>query len=124
MPRNLSWGGYRDGHFPVTTINPICPTIFKATVKDVQRVPRRKAVINDEHSLVCALPGRTIPPAGSLVNGVAFVSLLNTATGALQYSTYLGGTNSDTGYSIASDSAGLAYVTGQTLSVSGGLTMA
>jgi hypothetical protein len=59
----------------------------------------------------------SIPPAGSLVNGVAFVSLLNTATGALQYSTYLGGTNSDTGYSIASDSAGLAYVTGQTSSI-------
>jgi len=58
----------------------------------------------------------SIPPAGSVAQGVAFVSLLNPATGALQYSTYLGGTASDVGYSIASDSAGLAYVTGQTSS--------
>ena len=58
----------------------------------------------------------SIPPAGSVAQGVAFVSLLNPATGTLQYSTYLGGTNSDTGYAIASDSAGLAYVTGQTAS--------
>ena len=56
----------------------------------------------------------SIPPAGSVAQGVAFVSLLNTATGALQYSTFLGGTGSDTGYSIASDSTGNAYVTGQT----------
>jgi len=56
----------------------------------------------------------SIPPAGAVTQGVAFVSLLNTATGTLQYSTFLGGTASDTGYSIASDSAGLAYVTGQT----------
>ena len=61
------------------------------------------------------VPG-TIPPAGSVANGVAFVSLLNTANGTLQYSTYLGGTNSDTGYAISSDSSGNAYVTGQTSS--------
>jgi hypothetical protein len=60
------------------------------------------------------LTANTIPPAGAVTQGVAFVSLLNTATGTLQYSTFLGGTASDTGYSIASDSAGLAYVTGQT----------
>jgi hypothetical protein len=58
----------------------------------------------------------SIPPAGAVTQGVAFVSLLNPATGTLQYSTFLGGTASDTGYSIASDSAGLAYVTGQTSS--------
>jgi hypothetical protein len=56
----------------------------------------------------------SIPPAGSVANGVAFVSLLNTATGTLQYSTFLGGTGSDTGFSIASDSLGNAYVAGQT----------
>jgi hypothetical protein len=58
----------------------------------------------------------SIPPAGAVTNGVAFVSLLNTLTGTLQYSTFLGGTNSDTGFSIASDSAGLAYVAGLTAS--------
>jgi hypothetical protein len=56
----------------------------------------------------------SIPPAGAVTPGVAFVSLLNTLTGTLQYSTFLGGTNSDTGFSIASDSAGLAYVAGLT----------
>ena len=44
------------------------------------------------------------------------MSLLNTATGTLQYLTYLGGNNSESGYSIASDSSGNAYVTGQTSS--------
>jgi hypothetical protein len=58
----------------------------------------------------------SIPPAGTVQFGVAFVSLLNTATGTLQYSTYLGGTNSDTGFSIGSDSSGNAYVTGLTVS--------
>jgi hypothetical protein len=56
----------------------------------------------------------SIPPAAGVTQGVAFVSLLNTVTGTLQYSTFLGGTNSDTGFSIASDSAGLAYVAGLT----------
>jgi len=60
--------------------------------------------------------GSIPPPATGVANGVAFVSLLNTATGALQYSTYLGGNNSDTGFSIGSDSSGNAYVTGQTTS--------
>jgi hypothetical protein len=58
----------------------------------------------------------SIPPAGSVASGVAFMSMLNPLTGTLQYSTFLGGTNSDTGFSIASDSAGLAYVVGQTAS--------
>jgi hypothetical protein len=58
----------------------------------------------------------SIPAPSTVTNGVAFVSLVNTATGTLQYSTFLGGTNSDTGYSISSDSSGNAYVTGQTSS--------
>jgi len=45
----------------------------------------------------------------------AFVTKLN-ATGALVYSTYLGGTGADQGFGIAVDSAGNAYVTGQTSS--------
>jgi hypothetical protein len=62
------------------------------------------------------LTANTIPPAGSVALGVAFVSLLNTATGKLQYSTFLGGTGSDAGFSIASDSTGNAYVAGETAS--------
>ncbi|MGD9730501.1 MAG: SBBP repeat-containing protein, partial [Nitrospiraceae bacterium] len=44
----------------------------------------------------------------------AFVTKLNAAGTALVYSTYLGGINGDSGYGIAVDAAGNAYVTGQT----------
>jgi hypothetical protein len=44
----------------------------------------------------------------------AFVAELNPTGSALVYSTYLGGTNSDWGQSIAVDSFGSAYVTGYT----------
>ncbi len=43
----------------------------------------------------------------------AFVTKL-TSTGALSYSTYLGGVDSETGYGIAVDSTGSAYVVGDT----------
>jgi hypothetical protein len=57
----------------------------------------------------------SIPTGGAGVSlGVAFVSLLNTANGTLQYSTYLGGSQGDIGTSITSDSLGDAYVTGAT----------
>jgi Ca2+-binding RTX toxin-like protein len=46
----------------------------------------------------------------------AFVSKLTPAGSALAYSTYLGGDASDIGTAIAVDSAGAAYVTGQTIS--------
>src|SRR5678809_637563 len=38
------------------------------------------------------------------------------STGALQYSTYLGGTQSDRAYGVAVDAAGNAYVAGSTIS--------
>jgi uncharacterized protein (TIGR03437 family) len=47
--------------------------------------------------------------------GDVFVTKLN-ASGALVYSTYLGGGSSDFGYGIAVDSSGSAYITGQTSS--------
>jgi hypothetical protein len=56
------------------------------------------------------------PPGAGVANGVAFVALLNIVNGTLQYSTFLGGSAGDTGFSIASDSAGLAYVAGLTRS--------
>lgn len=45
----------------------------------------------------------------------AFITKID-ATGALVYSTYLGGTDADNGWSITVDSAGNAYVTGTTFS--------
>jgi hypothetical protein len=46
----------------------------------------------------------------------AFIAKLNALGNALVYSTYLGGNNCDTGYAIAVDSSGNAYVTGWTSS--------
>jgi hypothetical protein len=46
----------------------------------------------------------------------AFVAKLNPAGSALAYSTYLGGSDGDSGQSIAVDSSGDAYVTGYTSS--------
>jgi hypothetical protein len=52
----------------------------------------------------------------SLSGEDAFVSKLSPAGSRLDYSTYLGGSNSDDGSGIAVDSAGAAYVTGITSS--------
>jgi Beta-propeller repeat len=51
-----------------------------------------------------------LQPAG----GGAFVAKINPSGSALVYSTYLGGSGGDTGFGIAVDSAGNAYVTGYT----------
>jgi hypothetical protein len=48
--------------------------------------------------------------------GNAFVTKINAAGSVLVYSTYLGGSGDDHGYSIAVDTGGKAYVTGFTLS--------
>jgi hypothetical protein len=49
-------------------------------------------------------------------SGDAFVAQLTADGSALRYSTYLGGSNSDSGLGIAVDEAGQAYVTGYTWS--------
>lgn len=48
------------------------------------------------------------------VFGNSFVTKLNPAGSALLFSTYLGGDQSDVGYGIAVDTAGNAYITGNT----------
>ena len=50
-------------------------------------------------------------------NADAFVTELNPAGSALVFSTFLGGSNTDTGVGIAVDLAGDAFVTGQTCSL-------
>jgi hypothetical protein len=61
-------------------------------------------------------PGAGGSPVQSslLGSGDVFVTKLNAAGTALVYSTYLGGSGLDTGYAIAVDSTGAAYVTGET----------
>jgi hypothetical protein len=69
--------------------------------------------------------GLTYSPNFPLVNAIqstfggfddAFVTKINANGSALVYSTYLGGSDDDRGFSIAVDSAGNAYVTGLTTS--------
>ena len=61
-------------------------------------------------------PGASASPIqpSLLGSGDVFVTKLNAAGNALVYSTYLGGSGGDTGYAIAVDSTGNAYVTGET----------
>src|SRR6185503_17564531 len=58
------------------------------------------------------------PIPGMSLNANAFVTKMNAAGTALVYSTYLGGTdgNPTTGYGIAVDASGAAYVAGGTSS--------
>ncbi|MBI5232895.1 MAG: SBBP repeat-containing protein [Deltaproteobacteria bacterium] len=60
----------------------------------------------------------TLNALDSTANGNydAFIAKLDSTGSALSYSTYLGGTYGETGYGIAIDSSGNAYVTGQTYS--------
>ncbi|MCH9042104.1 MAG: SBBP repeat-containing protein [Thaumarchaeota archaeon] len=58
----------------------------------------------------------TNPIDGTLNSQDAFVTKINSAGDAHVYSTYLGGSSGDSGGSIAVDSSGNAYVTGETSS--------
>ena len=59
-------------------------------------------------------PGAFDPTLNSPSGGDAFVTKLNMTGSGLVYSTYLGGSASQTGFGIAVDPAGSAYVTGET----------
>lgn len=59
----------------------------------------------------------TQPTKGSDTATDAFLSKVNADGSAFLYSTYLGGSNNETGYAVAADATGNAYVTGQTNSL-------
>jgi len=61
-------------------------------------------------------PTKNVYQATYAGNGDAFVTKLSSAGNTLDYSTYLGGSNSDCGNGIAVDGSGRAYVTGYTYS--------
>ncbi len=58
----------------------------------------------------------TASPIFGAISGLndAFVTKIDTSGSSLLYSTYLGGVDEDTGFGIAVDTSGNAYVTGQT----------
>jgi hypothetical protein len=74
------------------------------------------------HSIPIGFPGP--PPAGfpNALTSVAFAATVNTTNGTLPYATFLGGSNGDTGFAIAADSTGAAYVAGTTASANFPLT--
>ncbi|HLH32658.1 MAG TPA: SBBP repeat-containing protein, partial [Terriglobia bacterium] len=63
---------------------------------------------------VSPIQGTLTPTPGQPFGSDAFVAKINAAGSALVYSTFLGGSGSDFAFSIAVDSAGNAYVTGET----------
>lgn len=65
--------------------------------------------VNPYQSTYGGLPA---DPFGQFFPGDAFVARLNAAGSALEYSTYLGGPNSEIGLDVAADASGSAYVTG------------
>jgi hypothetical protein len=82
------------------------------------------AVDSSGNAYVTGSTGAGFPTIGAVQSNFAghgagvnaFVTKFNASGTALVYSTYLGGSVGDTGYSIAVDSAGNAYVTGSTAS--------
>jgi hypothetical protein len=89
-------------------------TNWTISYETLTRTSFNSLILNQTNSSVL-YAGVNIQP-GSLNDHEAFVSKLNPNGTALVYSTYLGGSSDDVGRGIAVDSAGNAYVTGQTAS--------
>jgi hypothetical protein len=66
--------------------------------------------------------GAVFQPAYGGGNADAFVTKIDPSGASLVYSTFLGGSNTESGYGIAVDSVGSAYVAGQTCSLDFPLT--
>ena len=111
----------------VTKINPAAPSYTFSTYLGGGDCDQANSVATDSSGNVY-VTGRTgssdFPTAnafqptfsGAQFNFDAFVSKF-TPAGAFVYSTYLGGGASDTGFGIAADASGNAYVTGSTVSL-------
>ncbi len=109
----------------VTKINPSVPSYVFSTYLRGSQCDHATAVAldNSANVYVTGQTGSTDflisnafqPTFGGGFSFDAFVTKLTT-DGALTYSTYLGGSNTDSGSAIAADSSGNAYVTGSTTS--------
>ena len=111
----------------VTKLNPAAPSFVFSTYLRGSQCDMAQAVAVDSSGNVYVtgttgsndfLIANAFQPtfSGPLFSGGdAFVTKLN-SNGAMTYSTYLGGSNAETGFGITADSSGHAYVTGVTQS--------
>lgn len=109
----------------VTKLNPSVPSYVFSTFLGGSRCDTANGVALDQaanayvtgntnsNDFPVASPFQTT--IGDTGGGDAFVTKFN-STGSLTYSTYLGGNNSDTGFSVAVDVSGNTYVAGITTS--------
>ena len=113
------------GNAFVTRINPSGPSIVFSTYLGGSKCEGANGIALDASGNVYVTGGTESTDfltanafqatKGETFTNDAFVTKL-TGSGALTYSTYLGGNNSDVGMAIAADPAGNAYVTGVTQS--------
>ena len=116
-------GGFSDAF--VTKLNPAGSALVYSTFIGGNVFDAAQGIELDSSQNVY-ITGRTTSPNFPTVNPIqgtfaggssdAFVTKLNAAGTALVYSTYLGGTDFENGSGIAVDSAGNAYLAGQTRS--------
>lgn len=122
-PFQAASGGGNDGF--VTKLNATGSALLYSTYLGGSAYDRAESIAVDgagEAFVTGSTLSKNFPTASAFQNtnlaasGTAFVSKLNAAGSSLLYSTYLGGTAEDTANSIAIDSAGEAFVVGQTSS--------
>ena len=113
------------GNAFVTKLNPAVPSYVFSTYLGGSAKDEANSIAIDAAANVY-VTGTTVSADFPIANafqaslgdtfvGDAFVTKFN-SSGSLGYSTYLGGNNPDTGFGIAVDATGNAYVTGVTLS--------
>ena len=111
------------GHAFVAKINaPGNALVYSTYLGDNETTAQSVAVDSAGNAYVTGFTNSTNFPTLSAIQGApgggsyhdAFVTKFNAAGSGLIYSTYLGGSTTDLGYDITVDSAGNAYVTGQT----------
>ena len=113
------------GNAFVTKINPSAPSLVFSTYLGGSKCDGANGIAVDPSGNVYVTGGTESTDfltsnafqgtKGDGFTGDAFVTKF-TGTGTLVYSTYLGGNNSETGFGIAADPSGNAYVTGVTTS--------
>ena len=121
-PYQASNGGGGNNDAFVTKFNPSGSALVYSTYLggSVNDIGEGVAVDSSGNAYITGYTDSTNFPTSSPYQGSnaggndVFVAKLNSAGSALTYSTYLGDTGDDSGYDVAVDSSGSAYVTGST----------